>query len=150
MQATTETVVVVMSSALRLISGSATTKSIDGASFYGQLPGNALPDSDADRITVAVLGDDVPMIGRMGPQLTTSPDLKEFCAEVEKTYLGTAQLDGLKDHLNRRIDFGRRDKLRDFCSDLLRCKWLINTLYYILDMQLSRTRQLFATLIQLL
>lgn len=51
-------------------------KSTDDAAFSRQLPGSPPPEPEADRISVAVLGDDTLMIGRVGTQLTHSPDVR--------------------------------------------------------------------------
>lgn len=65
-----------MSSALRLVSGSTATRSTDGAAYFKRLPRIPAPEIDADRITVAVLGDDPLMVSQLGTQLNTSPELR--------------------------------------------------------------------------
>jgi DNA-binding NarL/FixJ family response regulator len=84
-------------------------KSTDYAAFSSQLPGSPPPESDADRITVAVLGDDPLMIGRVGTQLTTAPDVR-VVPDADSTsadvivVLTTTVTDQLLTQLNRFAD----------------------------------------------
>jgi DNA-binding NarL/FixJ family response regulator len=84
-------------------------ESTDGAAFARQLAGNPPPEFDTDRVTVAVLGDDPLMIGRVGTQLTTSPDVR-VVPDADSTtadvllILTTAVTEQLLTHLNRLAD----------------------------------------------